>query len=611
MAYTLRPYQQQAVAATLTHFRQTDDAAVIVLPTGSGKSLVISELASLARHKILVLAHVKELVEQNHDKYQSYGLTAGIYSAGLGRKQLEHQVTFASIQSAAPNLADFSEYYSLVIIDECHRIGLSHDGEQSQSNDNNKDKEKKKGQNQYQQLISQLKKANPKLKVLGLTATPFRLGSGWIYQRHYHGFIRTEEPRPFVDCIYEMPLALMIKQHYLTPPTLIDATIAHYDFSSLNANKFGNYPAPEVNSLLTKHARVTQAIIEQVVELSAKRRGVMIFAATTDHAREIIGYLEDSDCIDTLNHQSAAMILGDTPNHQRDQIIHDFKQQKIKYLVNVAVLTTGFDAPHVDFIALLRPTQSLSLFQQIVGRGLRLAPDKQDCLIIDYAGSGFDIYSPEVGSAKPSSDSVPVLVPCPICQFGNTFWGKVSEDNQIIEHYGRRCWGYELNEQQQKVRCDYRFRFKECSQCGAENDIAARRCCQCQHAIIDPDQLLKNALKLKDAMVLRCSGMLIEPAAKGDNRIKVSYVDEDGATVSEQFNFSHKTSRELFNQQFGRRSGQGTQPQQFDNAAAVLAVAQQLIAPDFVIARKQNHYWQIKEKVFDYQGNYRKANQLS
>jgi len=587
MAYTLRPYQQQAVSATLAHFRQTDDAAVIVLPTGSGKSLVISELASLARHKILVLAHVKELVEQNHEKYQSYGLTAGIYSAGLGRKQLDHQVTFASIQSAAPNLTDFSDYYSLLIIDECHRIGLTREDDEAQ--------------NQYQQLISKLKIANPKLKVLGLTATPFRLGIGWIYQHHYHGFTRTDEPRPFVDCIYEMPLALMIKQGFLTPPNLIDATIAHYDFSSINANQLGNYPAQEVNSLLTTHARVTQAIIEQVIELSINRRGVMIFAATTDHAKEIMGYLKD---------HNAAMILGDTPNQQRDQIINDFKQQQLKYLVNVAVLTTGFDAPHVDFIALLRPTQSLSLFQQIVGRGLRLAPDKKDCLIIDYAGSGFDIYSPEVGSAKPSSDSVPVLVNCPICQFGNTFWGKVSEDNQIIEHYGRRCWGYELDEQQRKVRCDYRFRFKECSQCGAENDIAARRCLQCQHAIIDPDQLLKNALKLKDAMVLRCSGMLIEPAVKADNRIKISYFDEDGATVSEQFNFNHKTSRALFNQQFGRRFEQGSRPEQFKDAATVLAVATAFIAPDFVIARKQNHYWQIKEKVFDYQGNYRKANQL-
>ena len=107
--FQLRDYQQEAVAATIKHFRQTNESAVIVLPTGSGKSLVIAELARLAKRKILVLTHVKELVEQNHQKYESYGLTAGIYSAGLKQKVTEHQVTFASIQSAARNLDQFND----------------------------------------------------------------------------------------------------------------------------------------------------------------------------------------------------------------------------------------------------------------------------------------------------------------------------------------------------------------------------------------------------------------------------------------------------------------------------------------------------------------------
>ncbi|NRA60547.1 MAG: ATP-dependent helicase, partial [Psychrobium sp.] len=400
------------------------------------------------------------------------------------------------------------------------------------------------------------------------------------------------------------PLALMIKQGFLSKPHLVDATIAHYDFSALSSNSAGNYNEGEVNSLLTKYPRVTQAIIEQVVSLAEQRVGVMIFAATTNHAREIIGYLADESC---------AMILGDTPYEQRDQIINDFKDKKIKYLVNVAVLTTGFDAPHVDFIALLRPTQSLGLFQQIVGRGLRLSPDKEDCLIIDYAGSGFDIYSPEVGSAKPNSDSVPVLVTCPQCQFGNTFWGKTDEDGTLIEHYGRRCWGTQAHPQEQQgqqTRCDYRFRFKECSQCGSENDIAARRCLKCDHAIIDPDQLLKNALKLKDALVLRCSGMTLSLHDSKDKQFKITYFDEDGASISESFNFNYPAAIAQFNQEFGRRLGQGSAPTEFKDVQQVMQWQHQLVAPDFVVGRKQKYYWQIKEKIFDYQGNFRKANQL-
>ena len=118
--FKLRPYQQEAVDATLKHFRKSDDSAVIVLPTGAGKSLVIAELARLARRKILVLTHVKELVEQNHAKYQSYGLTGGIFSAGLKRKENRHQVTFASVQSVSAHLDQFKDEYSLIIIDECH-----------------------------------------------------------------------------------------------------------------------------------------------------------------------------------------------------------------------------------------------------------------------------------------------------------------------------------------------------------------------------------------------------------------------------------------------------------------------------------------------------------
>ncbi|WP_372966680.1 DEAD/DEAH box helicase, partial [Marinobacter sp.] len=270
----LRPYQQEAVDATLKHFRKSDDSAVIVLPTGAGKSLVIAELARLARRRILVLAHVKELVEQNHAKYQSYGLTAGIFSAGLKRKESQHQVTFASVQSVSANLDRFRNEYSLLIIDECHRVS----GEDT---------------SQYQRIIEQLRQQNDSLKVLGLTATPYRLGMGWIYRYHYRGFVRSEQDKPFVRCIYELPLSYMINRGYLTKPEVVDAAVAQYDFSALPRNSFGEYAEKDVNQLLGKHPRVTRAIIEQVMELAARRQAVMIFAATVDHAKEITGYLPE------------------------------------------------------------------------------------------------------------------------------------------------------------------------------------------------------------------------------------------------------------------------------------------------------------------------------
>ena len=130
----------------------------------------------------------------------------------------------------------------------------------------------------------------------------------------------------------------------------------------------------------------------------------MIFSSTVSHAKEIIDYLPEGD---------AKIVLGDTENDERDEIIQEFKDRKFKYLVNVSVLTTGFDAPHVDVIVILRPTESVSLYQQIIGRGLRIDPAKKDCFILDYAGMGHDIYSPEISDKRPTKESVPVFVDCP------------------------------------------------------------------------------------------------------------------------------------------------------------------------------------------------------
>lgn len=586
--FQLRDYQQAAVSATLQHFRQSNESAVIVLPTGSGKSLVIAELARLAKRKVLVLTHVKELVEQNHQKYQSYGLSAGIYSAGLKLKQTQQQVTFASIQSVVRNLEDFSHHYSLIIIDECHRVNIN-------NNDEAHNDEHKKS-NQYQQIIEQLTQLNPNIKLLGLTATPYRLGLGWIYRRHYRGFVRSEEKRPFEYCIYELPLRQLIKRNYLTPPHLVDATIEHYDFSRLTRNQIGEYSTAETNQYLNKHIRVTQGIIEHIIELATNRLGVMIFAATVEHAEEIKGYLPQ---------QSSALITGNTDNKERDRLIHDFKQQQLKFLVNVSVLTTGFDAPHVDMIAILRPTQSVSLYQQIIGRGLRLSEGKKDCLIIDYTGNDFDLFQPEVGEKKPNSQAKPVQVTCPSCEFANIFWG-ISDDNGfIIEHYGRRCQG--LVDQQQ---CEYRFVFKECKHCGGENDIAARKCLHCSEILVDPDDMLKKALQLKDAKVLRCSGTSLE---KDNDVIRVTYHDEEGAELRESFDLSKPTQKKKFNQIFAKRLAVNLATNKTIDlhcADQVLAVANYFPYPDFVIARKQKYYWRIKERIFDYQGPFRKANSL-
>ncbi|MEX9688377.1 DEAD/DEAH box helicase [Providencia rettgeri] len=585
MPFVLRPYQQEAVDAMVDYFRKQTHPAVIVLPTGAGKSLVIAELARLARGRVLVLAHVKELVEQNHAKYLTYGLQADIFAAGLNRKESQSKVVFGSVQSVARNLKAFDAHFSLVIIDECHRISLN-------------------DKSQYQQIIQALQSNNPSLRILGLTATPYRLNSGWIYQYHYHGMVRGDENCFFRECIYELPLHYMIKNKFLVPPERLDMPVLQYDFSQVSLTSSGIFNEQELNLSLKKQQRITPKIIEQVIEYAAPLQGCMIFAATVEHAKEILGYLPQN---------SAALVTAETPAADRQAIINQFKNKELHYLVNVSVLTTGFDAPHVDVIAILRPTESVSLYQQIVGRGLRLSEGKTRCLILDYAGNPHDLFRPEVGSSRPNSTSVPVQVFCPLCQFANIFWGKCTSDGQIIEHYGRRCQGWEEDENRQKKQCEFRFRFKQCPHCGAENDIAARRCQKCQEVLTDPDDMLKAALKLKDALIIRCGGMqfITGSDSKGE-WIKINYFDEDGTSVSERFRLATPAQKRVFEYRFLREHQRAPGvPFKWNSANDILLQQSLLRYPQFIVARKKERFWEIREKIFDYQGRFRVADSLS
>ncbi|MEZ9539384.1 DEAD/DEAH box helicase [Shewanella sp. 10N.286.51.B8] len=572
---SLRDYQQDSVNAAITHFKQSNDSAVLVLPTGAGKSIVIAELARIARGNVLVLTHVKELVAQNAEKVGLLTEDANIYSAGLKQKKAHGKTVVASVQSAARKPEQFCQSFSLVIIDECHRVS------------NDKD-------SQYQQLLTHLKKINPQIKLLGLTATPYRLGLGWIYRHHYHGKIGNADKPVFEKCIFELPMRPLIKKGYLTAPKIFDGLSAQYDFSQLEPSNTGEFPQKEVDDLLNHQGRATTAIIKQVQQLADSRKGVLIFAATVRHAKEVLKLLNDD----------AALITADTPHAERDEIISQFKQQKIKFIVNVAVLTTGFDAPHVDLIVILRPTASVSLFQQMIGRGLRLAPDKQDCLVIDYAANGYDLYFPEVGQVKPNSKSVPVQVHCPVCQFANTFWGLVDNDGDIVEHFGRRCQGLIEDSSSNIQQCDFRFRSKACPDCGAENDIAARICHICQSTLIDPDTRLKQVLSSQHHHLFKCQEMqLIEENGK----LVVQYFDIESNDFKEYFNMDTPAQRRalfaIFISPHCRTPGM--KHPQYKKPADLIAHSEHFKKPDLLLLKKQKHKWYLVEKFFDYKGRYK------
>ncbi len=577
----LRDYQQQAVDAAIAHFQHSNQSAIMVLPTGAGKSLVLAELARVAKGRVLILTHVKELVAQNAEKVALLGQAGSIFAAGLQQKDSSAKTVIASVQSAGRNLAQFNQPFSLLIIDECHRVSLQQDS-------------------QYQLLFDYLRQQNPMLKILGLTATPYRLGSGWIYQHHYHGKVGSVDAASFVQCIFELPLRPLIKKGYLAKPVLLDGMTAQYDFSHLQAADGYDYNEQQVDSLLGKMGRATTLIVGQLCQLAASKQGVIVFAATVRHAKEIVSLLAD-------NGQQAGLLTATTANTERDQLINSFKAKQLKFLVNVAVLTTGFDAPHVDLIAILRPTASVSLFQQMVGRGLRSSPGKSDCLIVDYAANGYDIFYPEVGSARPNTKSVPVQVPCPECGFANTFWGLVDNDGDIIEHYGRRCQGLvELSNSASPSQCNYRFRARICPDCGGENDIAARTCQQCQSLLIDPDKRLKEVLSKQHHHLFRCQHMQL---VDNNGDLKVHYQDSDGNPFYRYFKMQSPAQRRalyaLFIKPHSRTPGIKTK--NYQTASELVADQEKFRMPQLILLKKQAKGWQHLESFFDYSGRYQNS----
>ncbi len=573
--YKLRDYQQEAVDNTVKYFQKKREPALIVLPTGAGKSLVIAELARIAKGRVLVLAHVKELVEQNYEKYKSYNLEAGIFSASLGKKDWDQKAIFGSVQSVARAPDDFFNEFSLLVIDECHRVA-------------------EEGATQYQDVIRKLQERNPKLAILGLTATPYRLGVGWIYEYSHIGEIKTDQKRFFKQCVYELPLSYMIKNKFLTQPVKVDIPVTCYDFSELT-EKNRMYTVAEVEELLKNQKRLTPLIVKNIVDITERfsRAGVMIFSSTVNHAKEIMSYLPDGE---------ARLVLGDTDINERDEIVEDFKKKKFKYLVNVSVLTTGFDAPHVDVIAILRPTESNSLYQQIVGRGLRLEPGKSDCFILDYTGMGHDIYTPEIADKRPSKETVPVNVPCPKCDFVNSFWGYVDYDGDLIEHFGRKCKGATQDAHTMKITpCGYRFRYKLCHACGQENDVTARECEKCKAILIDADAKLKQAKLSKNAHIITPEKITFdERLDKNSNPyLEVRYYDSDAQYVSEAHFFSNPSSIKKFNINFLRSHLRRPElAVDLQTPMDVIKYQRLLRLPSFVIARKQDKFWKITEKVF-------------
>ncbi|MST99387.1 DEAD/DEAH box helicase [Victivallaceae bacterium BBE-744-WT-12] len=339
-----------------------------VVHHNTGKSLVLAQIAKDSVEKwngrVLILAHVKELLEQNADKIRKLcpELKIGIYSAGLRSRDTTEQVIVAGIQSVY-NKACELDAFDLVVVDEAHAISSEGDG-------------------MYRTFLADMKIINPHVRVIGLTATPFRLKGGLICK-----------PENILNEIcYEAGLKEMIQQGYLSP-LISRAGRAEANLANLHI-RGGEFISDEVAAAMDNEALVTSACRE-IVELTRDRKSVLIFTASVDHCKHV------AEKIQAFSGKECAIVTGDTSPAERAEIIARFKGEFIpadlfgtpkpplKFLANVNVLTTGFDAPNTDCVVMLRPTNSPGLLIQCAGRGTRLSPEtgKSSCLFLDYGGN--------------------------------------------------------------------------------------------------------------------------------------------------------------------------------------------------------------------------------
>jgi DNA repair protein RadD len=356
-----RPYQQEAIDALNKSLRERDDNPCVVLPTGAGKSLVIAWavqdwLRKAPWARICVLAHRQELIEQNAAELANVDadISVGIYAAGLGRKETEEQVIYATIDSVYNKAGEFAPF-EVVVIDEAHRIPP-------------------KGEGKYRRFLADAKKYNPRLRIVGFTATPYRLGCGPIcHEQHILNHIA-----------YDASVSKLIEDGYLSP---IRAKISYNqpDLSAVKKASTGDY-------VLRDLAAASDAIVEKAVaEIVAiinqeQRKCVVVFCVNREHCKHV------SEAF--ARHGIAApMVDGKTNKDERRQTVEDFRAGKYRVLCNINVYTEGFNVKQVDCVVLLRPTLSSGLYAQMVGRGLRLHANKTDCLVLDY-GDNINRHGP-------------------------------------------------------------------------------------------------------------------------------------------------------------------------------------------------------------------------
>jgi DNA repair protein RadD len=469
----LRPYQQEVLDQLWDWFtRHADGNPIVEAAVGAGKSLMIAALAQRCDReapgtRILVLVHQKELLEQNVDKLlkvwpQAY---VGIYSAAANRRQLGRQLTYATIGSVY-KIAHLLGRVDIVLADECHLINPRETG-------------------MWRGFLADLARYNPTARTIGWTGTPFRGNGVWL---------TAGKDALFTHIATAVKMRKLLELGFLSPLTPAETTVR---VQAEGVRTSGDDYVVSELAKITDKRELVEATASEICKLAAERRRWLVFAVTIEHAEHVQAALQARGV-------ACAVVSADTPKAERQAMIQAFRSGALRCLVNVAVLTTGFDVPEVDFIALLRATKSPVLYVQIAGRGMRLAPGKRDCLWADFTDTTARLGPVDAITGRP---------PAP-------------------KGGGGAPW-------------------KVCPACGSRNLAAARVCCDCGHEfpeveLIKHGQFTNGAAILSEQMenaALECDLTEVRYAVHqkfgSPDTMRVSYWDRLNLIAEEWVTFDH------------------------------------------------------------------------
>ena len=563
----LRPYQQEIVDKIRKKLKTSKEPILVNASVGSGKSLILSTILldlERAGMRALCLTLNSTLIKQNADTYNLQNGDAGIYCAGLNSKCYEKLVIFASPHSICQGIRNKDEIsrqpFQLIVIDECHNIS---------PHDNN---------SMYMRIINHYgmlsQQSQYNFRIIGLTGTPYR----------GKGISIVGDKELFKSELCAISTNWLIENGYLVKPTFGIPQTESFDFSQLRVQNTGRFDQKQLQFILDENERLTGKIMREIAAIvSSNHTGAFIFASTRKHCFE---------CAKSLPDNEWAIITGETPHEERRKILEAAKKSQIRYLISVNCLNVGVDVPNFDVCVWLRPTESLVLYTQGIGRVLRLNPDKISALVLDFAGNlerHGHVDDPIINEAIQQKDeSDPdYCIPCYKCTTNNTV-------------HARRCIGLKDNK-----RCDYFFDFKECPKCNVKNDLTSRYCRNCEYELIDPNLKLKKeaaSLQRQTFAIRKASYSVSEHTPTRTPIIRAVYISACEKHIYESYMTNTSKSKNVFYAAFVRMHFKTSSKHypwisQTEYVKAMISQAG-IETPHSLVCVYEEDNWKIKRKLF-------------